>query len=221
MFVGLCNDNFWLLSISPHCSLALGQICTKKKGMTVWIWANLLHTSPVERHCLHVNEKEMIHRSKVWNTTRTIVANFLLGRLCFLKIMWCDSGPFAASTACTHIDTEIVQFKGDFSKFRSMVLRDAGRRTLHDWGQIWPSLALNWAKHKPIWAQLRHNLGRTQASWLQFGPKLVKQGVEPGTQKERNNQSAKPCKQNIQAHSSFVHLSHNVDSVLYPNLSSC
>ena len=163
----------------------------------------------------------MIHRSKVWNTTRTIVANFLLGRLCFLKIMWCDSGPFAASTACTHIDTKIVQFKGDFSKFRSMVLRDAGRRTLHDWGQIWPSLALNWAKHKPIWAQLRHNLGRTQASWLQFGPNLVKQGVEPGTQKERNNQSAKPCKQNIQAHSSFVHLSHNVDSVLYPNLSSC
>ena len=32
MFVGLCNDNFWLLSISPHCSLALGQICTRKKA---------------------------------------------------------------------------------------------------------------------------------------------------------------------------------------------
>jgi hypothetical protein len=69
-----------------------------------------------------------------------------------------------------------VLFKGDFSKFRSMVLRDAGRRTLHDWGQIWPSLALNWAKHKPIWAQLRHNLGRTRASWLQFGPNLSTTG---------------------------------------------
>ena len=36
--------------------------------------------------------------------------------------------------------------------------------TKADWGQPWPALALSWAEHKPIWAQLGRNLRRTCAN---------------------------------------------------------
>ena len=49
-----------------------------------------------------------------------------------------------------------------------------------DWGQTWPSLALSWAEHKPTWAQLGRNLGRTWASWLQLGPNLSPTEVQHG-----------------------------------------